>query len=111
MVKNVCFTKTLFLALFDPRSSIVKSVFNCRLSGVIKSNGLMFPRQFAYWIIIGCVYWTSKQKIIEEVLSHNTVKLPECARNGSVYFKIVYFSVFFARCYFRGNGEITPSFT
>ena len=26
--------KTLFLAIFDPRSSIVKSVFDCRLSGV-----------------------------------------------------------------------------
>ena len=27
-------SKTLFLASFDPRSSIVKSVFDCRLSGV-----------------------------------------------------------------------------
>ena len=26
--------KTLFLAIFDSRSSIVKSVFDCRLSGV-----------------------------------------------------------------------------
>ena len=27
-------TKTLFLAIFDPRSSIVKSFFDCRLSSV-----------------------------------------------------------------------------
>ena len=26
--------KTLFLAIFDPRSSIVPSIFDCRLSGV-----------------------------------------------------------------------------
>ena len=26
---------TLFVAIFDPRSSIVKSVFDCRLSGVL----------------------------------------------------------------------------
>ena len=29
-----CQSKTLFLAIFDPHSSIVKSVFDCRLSGV-----------------------------------------------------------------------------
>ena len=29
-------SKTLILANFDPRSWIVKSVFDCRLSGVIK---------------------------------------------------------------------------
>ena len=29
--------KTLFLAICDPRSSIVQSVFDCRLSGVIKN--------------------------------------------------------------------------
>ena len=28
-------SKTLFLAIFDPRSSIVKSVFDCRQSGVL----------------------------------------------------------------------------
>ena len=28
-------SKTLLLAIFDPRSSIVKSVFDCRLSGVL----------------------------------------------------------------------------
>ena len=28
-------SKTLFLAIFDPHSSIVKSVFDCRLVGVI----------------------------------------------------------------------------
>ena len=28
-------SKTLFLALFDPRASIVKSIFDCRLSGVM----------------------------------------------------------------------------
>ena len=28
-------SKTLFLAIFDPRSSIVKSVFDCRLPGVV----------------------------------------------------------------------------
>ena len=27
-------SKTLFLAIFDPRSSIIKSVFDCSLSGV-----------------------------------------------------------------------------
>ena len=27
--------KKLFLAIFDPRSSIVNSVFDCRLSGVV----------------------------------------------------------------------------
>ena len=27
-------SKTLFLAIFDPRSSIVKVVFDCHLSGV-----------------------------------------------------------------------------
>ena len=31
-------SKTLFLAIFVPRSSIVKSVFDCRLSGVDKIN-------------------------------------------------------------------------
>ena len=30
-----CQSKTLFLAIFDPRSPIVKSVFYCRLPGVI----------------------------------------------------------------------------
>ena len=30
-------SKTLFLAIFDPRSSIDKSVLNCRLFGVSKS--------------------------------------------------------------------------
>ena len=29
-----CQSKTLFIAIFYPRSSIVKSVFDCRLSGV-----------------------------------------------------------------------------
>ena len=29
-------SKKLFLAIFDSRSSIVKSVFDCRLPGVIK---------------------------------------------------------------------------
>ena len=28
-------SKTLFLSIFDPRSSIVDSVFDCRLPGVI----------------------------------------------------------------------------
>ena len=27
--------KVLFLPIFDPRSSIVKSVYDCRLSGVV----------------------------------------------------------------------------
>ena len=27
-------SKTLFLSIFDPRSSIVDNVFNCRLSGL-----------------------------------------------------------------------------
>ena len=29
-------SKTLFLSFFDPRSSIVDSVFKCRLPGVVK---------------------------------------------------------------------------
>ena len=28
-------SKTMFLVIFDPRSSIAKSVFDCRLSGVL----------------------------------------------------------------------------
>ena len=28
-------TKRLFLAIFDPRSSIVKNVFDCHLTGVM----------------------------------------------------------------------------
>ena len=32
-------SKTLFLAIFDPRSSIIKSVFDCRLSGVVSEVG------------------------------------------------------------------------
>ena len=35
-------SKTLFLSIFDPRSSIVDRVFDCRLSGVILSNKNMF---------------------------------------------------------------------
>ena len=31
-------SKTLFLVIFDPRSSIVKSVFDCRLSDVLYNN-------------------------------------------------------------------------
>ena len=31
-------SKTLFLAICDPRSSIVKSIFDWRLSGVIKKG-------------------------------------------------------------------------
>ena len=31
-------SKTLFLAHFGPRSSIVKSIFDCRLPGVEKAN-------------------------------------------------------------------------
>ena len=30
-------SKTLFLAIFDPRSSIVKTVFDCRLCGVVSN--------------------------------------------------------------------------
>ena len=30
-------SKTLFLAVSDPRSSIVQSIFDCRLSGMLKS--------------------------------------------------------------------------
>ena len=32
--------KHCFLAIYDPRSSIVKSVFDCRLSGVISIHAL-----------------------------------------------------------------------
>ena len=28
-------SKTLFLAIIDPHLSIVKSIFNCRISGVV----------------------------------------------------------------------------
>ena len=31
-------SKTLFLAIFDPHPSIVKSVFDCRLTGVITTD-------------------------------------------------------------------------
>ena len=31
-------SKTPFLSIFDPRSSIVDSVFDCRLASVIKNN-------------------------------------------------------------------------
>ena len=34
-------SKTLFLAILDPRSSIVMSVFDCRLPGVIGSEFLI----------------------------------------------------------------------
>ena len=39
-IGDKCQSKTLFLAIFDPRSSIVKSVFDCRLLGVeyVKDN-------------------------------------------------------------------------
>ena len=39
-------SNTLFLSIFDPRSSIVKSVFDCRLSGVVK---------WFYYCIILCM--------------------------------------------------------
>ena len=35
-VGDIWQAKTLYLAIFDPRSSIVKSVFDCHLSGVTK---------------------------------------------------------------------------
>ena len=45
-----CQLKTLFLSIFNPRSSIVKSVFYCRLPGVILLRFLQFretiPIQF-----------------------------------------------------------------
>ena len=41
-------SKTLFLSIFDPRSSIVDSVFDCRLPGVLPycSSGKAFHEQF-----------------------------------------------------------------
>ena len=39
-------SKTLFLSIFNPRSSIVKSVYDCRLSGVVtlwKHESLIWP--------------------------------------------------------------------
>ena len=36
---TICSPKTWFLAIFDPRSSIFESVFDCRLSGVIYAYG------------------------------------------------------------------------
>ena len=33
-IGDKCQSKTLFLTIFDPRSSIAKSVFDCRLPGV-----------------------------------------------------------------------------
>ena len=38
-------SKTLFLAIFDPRSSIVKSIFDCRPSGVILNCDDMYNRR------------------------------------------------------------------
>ena len=38
-------SKTLFLAIFDPHSSIVKSVVDCRLSRVFKQDEGSDPKQ------------------------------------------------------------------
>ena len=44
LIGNKLQSKTLFLAIFDLHSSIIKSVFDCRLSGVrIK---LIYQNQF-----------------------------------------------------------------
>ena len=45
---------TLFLAIFDPRSSIVKSVFDCRLSGVKQKK---INRQMAIENIVSSDLW------------------------------------------------------
>ena len=36
-------SKTLFLSIFRPRSSIVDYVFDCRLPGVFQGNGIIAP--------------------------------------------------------------------
>ena len=45
-----CQSKTLFLAIFGKCLSIVKSVFNCRLSGVLFST-LTLPYFLSYFFI------------------------------------------------------------
>ena len=40
-------SKTLLLAIFEPRSSIVKSVFDCRLPGVGSAILLLQSQKFA----------------------------------------------------------------
>ena len=40
--RQMAIKKTLFLTIFDPYSSIVKSVFDCRLSGVRNKIGFSF---------------------------------------------------------------------
>ena len=45
-----CQSKTLFLVIFDPRSSIVKSVFDCRLSEVMMPfHDAMTPETECTW--------------------------------------------------------------
>ena len=46
-IKTV-FSKTLFLSNFDPRSSIVDNVFDCRLLGVILSIGELYHK-WSFW--------------------------------------------------------------
>ena len=51
-------SKTLFLAIFDPRSSIVKSVFNCRLPDVILAppNGVIWQEVQSFRIVQHCIW-------------------------------------------------------
>ena len=50
--------KTLFLAIFDPHLSIVKSVFDCRLSGVF----LNFDTVISF-LIIFLLFTTDKSAL------------------------------------------------
>ena len=42
-------SKTLFLSIFDPRSSIVDNVFDCRLTGVITQLEIREQRSSSYF--------------------------------------------------------------
>ena len=48
--------ETLFLTIFDPRSSIVKSVFDCHLSGAILVTNDFEKLRTGYQIIPGVRY-------------------------------------------------------
>ena len=49
-------SKTLFLVIFDPRSSIVKDVFDCHLSSVILVTKDFETLITGYAIILGVRY-------------------------------------------------------
>ena len=45
-------SKTLFLAIFDPRSSVVKTVFDCRLSHVVSFGTLQSYIRYKYVLTV-----------------------------------------------------------